>query len=133
MIITTTTTTTTITTATTTSTTVVDCRGSLSSEAADAECWLPLATIARIRRTFSASDSDDLPEAPDELIRLFLRWCGVSRLCSRRGPSSFSVKSSDSEKPTLRVLPAPSSASSYDRPPRNYYYTVSQKQYPQHF
>ena len=91
-------------------TTVSDGRGSLSSDVADVDCWLPVATIARIRRTFSASDSD-FPEP--ELMRLFLRWWGVSRLCNR---PSFSVKSSDNLKPTLRVLPSSSSSSPSYKP-----------------
>jgi len=43
----------------------------VSSDVADVDCSLPPVTIARIRRTFSASDSADLPD--DELMRLFLR------------------------------------------------------------
>jgi len=100
--------------------TVTDGCWSLSSDVADVDGWLPVVTIARIRRTFSASDSEDFADA--ELMRLFLRWCGVSRLCNR---PSLSVKSSDNENPTLRVLPpssSSSSSSSYNHNNNNYYY-----------
>jgi len=97
-------------------TTLTEGRWSASSDVADVDDWLPVTTIARIRRTFSASDSADWPDT--ELMRLFFRWCGVSRLCNL---PSFSVKSSDSAKPTLRVLPpssssSPSFTSSYTTP-----------------